>query len=75
MGGRHLTAAVHVARWDGALRSVTLSVSRRGTAESEAEHEELRRRLVVLATEVGGRLWDDDEEGFVDEPPGPTGGR
>jgi hypothetical protein len=73
--GRHLTAEVHVARSEGELRSVSLSVSRRGTAKSEAEHEELRRRMVGLAAALSGRLWDDDEEGFVDEVPGPTGSR
>lgn len=63
--GQHLTAEVHVGRAEGTLRSVSSSISRRGTEASEREHEQLRRRLAGLAAILGGRLWDDDEERFV----------
>lgn len=67
--GQHLTAEVHVRRTEQTLQSVSWSVSRRGTEASEDEHRRLRARLLDLAAELGGRLWDDDEERFV----GPAG--
>lgn len=65
--GAALTAEVHQSRHDAALIQVSFSVSRRGTGESEAEFGDLRRRLTELAALLGGRVWDDDEEAFVED--------
>lgn len=62
--GRTLTGEVHVDRRGGPLRTVSLSVSRRGEA-SAPEHARLRERLQDLADRIDGRLWDDDTEEFV----------
>lgn len=64
--GRHLTGEVFVERVDGALIAVTVDISGRGTPESKAEFEQVRARLGELAGLLGGKVWDDDEEAFVD---------